>query len=169
MLYENLQIQAGELPAIEEVSFQRHPLRYRTLRLINLTIAFLVLSLAWIIPLIADAGLLITLSIAGGWLLLLAGFLVEELKGFLIRGYALREHDISYKHGFFRFSLTTVPFNRIQHSEISHGPIARLFRLATLKIYTAGGSSSDLKIAGLDPENAKKLRDYITKVTSSYE
>jgi hypothetical protein len=37
------------------------------------------------------------------------------------------------------------------------------------RVYTAGNSASDLKLAGLDPEDAKKLRDYIAKVSGRYE
>jgi|GEM_PF-6009490 len=41
------------------------------------------------------------------------------------------------------------------------GPIERMFGLSKLKIFTAGGASSDLKIPGLLPETANKLKDYI--------
>ncbi len=168
MLYQNLEIAPDELPAIEEVQFNRHPLRYRTLRLIDLFIVMTLLASAWVIPLLKDVRTAIWVGLAIAWGLIFLLFLIEEIKGFRIRGYALREHDITYQKGYFLYSLATIPFNRVQHSEISRGPIARLFRLTTLRIYTAGGATSDLSIGGLEPEEATRLRDHIAKSTSGH-
>jgi uncharacterized protein len=43
------------------------------------------------------------------------------------------------------------------------GPIGKTFNISALKIYTAGGSSSDLTIGGLPPEEAQRLKDFITQ------
>lgn len=83
--------------------------------------------------------------------------------GFPKRGYILRERDITYSKGWLFHSVTTIPFNRIQHSDVSQGPIERKFKLSTLKIYTAGGSSSDLSIPGLEAGEAQILREFISK------
>jgi membrane protein YdbS with pleckstrin-like domain len=58
-------------------------------------------------------------------------------------------------------SVTAVPFNRIQHVESSNTPLDRKYDLATLQLFTAGGSSGDLKINGLDIEIAENLRIFI--------
>ena len=76
-------------------------------------------------------------------------------------GYALRERDMVYRHGVIFRKVTTVPFNRIQHVEVSHGPIDRRFGIGTLKLYTAGGSGGDLSVGGLPTETAERLRDFI--------
>jgi membrane protein YdbS with pleckstrin-like domain len=57
---------------------------------------------------------------------------------------------------------------RIQHSEVTRGPLQRLFELATVKIYTAGGQQSDLSIPGLTPDEAYKVRDYINKLVREH-
>jgi membrane protein YdbS with pleckstrin-like domain len=54
-----------------------------------------------------------------------------------------------------------LPFNRVQHAEVSNGPLQRKYGLATLKFFTAGGSSVDLKIDGLHKERAEKMRSFI--------
>jgi uncharacterized protein len=41
--------------------------------------------------------------------------------------------------------------------------LERLFEMSSLRIYTAGGSSSDLSIPGLKPDQALKMRSYILK------
>ncbi|MFW5762007.1 MAG: PH domain-containing protein, partial [Cyclobacteriaceae bacterium] len=49
------------------------------------------------------------------------------------------------------------------------GPLNRLFKLTTLKIYTAGGSTSDLNIPGLEYDDAQKLREYIAEKSSKHD
>ena len=103
------------------------------------------------------------------WTVLLVLLLVLDIKGFPVKGYAIRSKDISYKSGLIFFTQSSIPFNRIQHCEISQGPLGKLFDLAAVRIYTAGGGSSDMVIRGLKLERAQKLRDYITQLSSEYE
>ena len=85
--------------------------------------------------------------------------------GFFKKSYAVREKDIIYNSGLFWTSSIAIPFNRVQHCEVSIGPIDRMFGLSELKIFTAGGSSSDLKIEGLKPETSNRLKDFIVNKT----
>ena len=83
------------------------------------------------------------------------------------RGLAVREHDILYKRGLIWRTVTIIPFNRIQHIESHRGPIERKLGLATLKIYTAGGASSDIAMSGLTAHRASQLRELILTKTSA--
>ncbi len=173
MLLENLQLSLDDIPSLKDVEYQGHPKDYRDQRLISLMIFMLVLSAAWIIPLIsyftARVPAKVSLIIFGIWTLILIISLIAEIKGFMKRGYALREHDITYRKGYFFHSQTTVPFNRIQHSETSQGPFSRAFNIMSLKIFTAGGAASDLRIRGLRPEEAERLKDFITEIAAKHE
>lgn len=167
MLIENLRIDPQELPELEETSFERLAGDYLWLRLTITGLLFFVLAgvgvvlsftakvpwLHWLIP----------------WAVLLIIRTVLEVLGFGIKGYAIRTQDVSYKSGLIFFSMTSVPFNRIQHCEMVQGPIARLFDLAAVRIYTAGGSTSDITIHGLHKERAQRLRDYVTRLSTQYE
>ena len=53
----------------------------------------------------------------------------------------------------------TVPRSRIQHTEVTQGPLQRRFGLATLTLYTAGERFADLAVAGLADTVARELRD----------
>jgi membrane protein YdbS with pleckstrin-like domain len=77
------------------------------------------------------------------------------------KAYAVRERDLLYRSGVFWRSLGAVPFNRIQHVETESTPLDRRFGLATLKLYTAGGTAGDLKIHGLPAEDAERLRVFV--------
>jgi membrane protein YdbS with pleckstrin-like domain len=83
------------------------------------------------------------------------------IKRVRVKSMAMREHDIAYCSGLFWRKTVMLAFNRIQHIEVSSGPLQRRFGLASLKFFTAGGSSVDLKIDGLKRGRAEQLREYI--------
>jgi len=169
--FTNTQIESYSLPSVRNVDFQGLEHDYFKVSLIGVGIFAIVLFLiATILRLGPAAELgnfakyiyLIPLVI-----ILLNLFLV--VKGFKQKAYALREHDILYKRGYIWRSQTVVPFNRVQHCEVDQGPIERLFNISKLKIFTAGGSSSDIAIPGLKPETAHSLKDFIMRKTPSDE
>lgn len=167
MLYENLEIAPEDLPQVMDLDFNSHPKRYLRFRLLMMSILFLLLLTPVIIVGLSGNSMLGGI-LASVWLLLLVLRILFEFKAFPFRGYLVRDKDISYRAGLLFREVTTVPYNRIQHSEVSHGPIARMMKLATLKIYTAGGSSSDLAIHGLDPAEAEKLKEWLTEKTANH-
>lgn len=89
--------------------------------------------------------------------------------GFSRKGYLVREKDISFKKGLIFYKQTTVPFNRIQHVEINQGVLAKIFKLSSVKIFTAGGTASDLSIPGLPVETAHNLKAFLSDKISEHE
>ena len=86
------------------------------------------------------------------------------------KGYALREKDVVYKSGVIWHTVTAVPFNRIQHVEKSSTPLDRRYALASLQLFTAGGSGGDLKIDGLPARTAERMRMFVLdEIGSSVE
>ncbi|MFO7721458.1 MAG: PH domain-containing protein [Gillisia sp.] len=83
--------------------------------------------------------------------------------------YAVRERDVLYRRGYIINRTTVVPFNRIQHATISRGILDKFFGIATLNIFTAGGSGSDIQIPGLEPELALRLKESLAKKISEDE
>lgn len=81
-------------------------------------------------------------------------------------GFALREKDILYRRGFIVNKITVIPFNRIQHVSTTRGILDKSFGIANLKIYTAGGSGSDISIPGLHPDLALQLKEAVSKKLS---
>lgn len=89
--------------------------------------------------------------------------------GFPKKGYLLREKDLSYRSGLLFYKLTTIPFNRIQHVEVSQNVLEKSIGLSRVKIYTAGGSVSDLAIPGLLPDKAHQIESFLLSKVSTYE
>ncbi|QKK02827.1 MAG: PH domain-containing protein [Pseudomonadota bacterium] len=77
------------------------------------------------------------------------------------RAWALREHDLVYRHGVVWRKTVILPFARIQHVEAMHGPLERYLGLMRLKCYTAGGLEADLTVKGLDAGSARRVRQYL--------
>jgi len=157
--FTNTSLKINELPQIQKASFQRLHNRYLTVSMIY--------RLAIFLPVIGFAVLnyfedipYFTEIIIGVLSVILLIFILGYFS-FFKKGYALREKDLSYKSGLIIHKITTVPLNRIQHTEVVHGPIARLFGLAFVKIYTAGGASSDMVIPGIANEEAEQIREFI--------
>ncbi len=165
MSFNNTQILTEEIPRIASLAFSKLHKDYLTVSLIRTSISAFIIILAVLIP------MMINFQELYPWLRVSAIVIVILLVGIMIwhtfrlfeyKQYALRTHDIVYRDGFIWRTITAVPFNRIQHVEVQQGPIERLFNLAKLNIYTAGGSASDLSISGLHVEVAQSLREFIS-------
>ncbi|MBO6505425.1 MAG: PH domain-containing protein [Kordiimonadaceae bacterium] len=77
------------------------------------------------------------------------------------QGYQLRDQDLHFKHGVIWHNVVSLPYIRIQHVELESGPMERIFKLATLKFFTAGGGTADMKIPGLPFATASKIRAHV--------
>lgn len=53
---------------------------------------------------------------------------------------------------------TVVPHVRIQHVDVSRGPVERALGLSSVVVYTAGSRGADVTIPGLPPERANDLQ-----------
>jgi len=112
---------------------------------------------------------LILAAIISGIVILIAYSITISILGFPKKGYLLRERDISYKNGLIYYKQISVPFNRVQHVEVSQGVLGKIFHLSSVKIYTAGGNASDLSIPGLAVADAQKLKTFISEKISHHE
>ena len=81
--------------------------------------------------------------------------------------YYLSEESFNVQAGYLFWHQTAVPLNRIQHVEVDQGPLQRFFGLASLTVFTAGTTGSDLELAGISTEQAQRLKaQLITHVVS---
>ncbi|MDK4310832.1 PH domain-containing protein [Corynebacterium accolens] len=73
-------------------------------------------------------------------------------------GYQLGEEELSLRQGLFSTQLRTARYDRTQAVDVVEPVIARLFRLAAVRVETAGGQSSAIEIAYLKKAEAESLR-----------
>lgn len=166
--FSNLQLDESALPTMAIIEYS--PLEKNLLKadviwtvlffsvgIIVLLFLQYIIAIEWLV--LYGTWILLGLILLFGLSLLLVYF------GFFKKSYAIREKDIIYNSGLFWRSSIAIPFNRVQHCEVSIGPIDRLYGLSELKIFTAGGASSDLSIQGLKPDTSNRLKDYIVNKT----
>ncbi|MDO5700232.1 MAG: PH domain-containing protein [Bowdeniella nasicola] len=76
-------------------------------------------------------------------------------------GYAEAADDLVIRRGIMFRSLTIVPYGRMQYVDVSEGPIARMFSIASIELHTAS-ASTDATLDGLPRSEASRLRDRLT-------
>jgi membrane protein YdbS with pleckstrin-like domain len=68
---------------------------------------------------------------------------------------------IEIRRGVYWRVVIHVPRSRVQHTDVSQGPVERRYGLATLVIYTAGTVYARVALAGLEHAVALRLRDLL--------
>ncbi len=158
----NETINTKELPRFEEVKFSKLEDAYWKVILINIGIFFLILGIAiglvnyFMEEFSGNLGYFITIYFT--LLILVLGF---SRLGFKKKGFAFRTHDVLFRSGIIATNTIVIPYNRIQHVALHESFISRIFGLAKVEIFTAGASSSDLEIAGIEKEEAENIKQLL--------
>ncbi|WP_316823416.1 PH domain-containing protein [Pedobacter gandavensis] len=162
--FTNENLDLSLLPTYETVAL--HQLNKKYWKVILLNIAVFMFFLGMAIYLLCY---LLKLTFAESYLLIggyvMIGILLVTIYKVSMkkRGFAIREKDLIYKSGIISISTSIVPFNRIQHITLNEGVFSRLFHLAALHIFTAGGLSGNIVIPGLDIELAHTIKQELSR------
>ncbi|MEX1033583.1 MAG: PH domain-containing protein [Cellvibrionaceae bacterium] len=161
----NPPVSIEDIRPLDEERWQGVSPRYATQLRISLVIYWLVFSaVAWLALALGTTG--------GGWhwlvVLVLAVVFTGAIAVWVPRRvrhtrYLLRLRDMHMQTGLLWRRTTSVAINRIQHLEITQGPVERLLGLSRLVLYTAGGMKSDLVLPGLITDIARRLKVQILK------
>jgi len=170
--FKNSILLPENLPEAVPEDFNGLEKRYLKIIFIRIIVFALLLAGGFISFLIISVekppGLVLILMISG-IVLLVSVISVISVLGFSKKGYLLRERDISYKTGLIYRKQISVPFNRVQHVEVSQGVLGKIFNLSSVKVYTAGGNASDLSVPGLAVNDAQKLKVFISEKISHHD
>ena len=75
--------------------------------------------------------------------------------------YVLDQQGIEIRAGVIWRTITNVPRSRVQHIDVSQGPLERSYGLGRLIIFTAGTHHSRVELPGLDHAVAFALRHHL--------
>lgn len=107
-------------------------------------------------------------TIAGGFgaLVVLQGVLatVWPAKSWRHASYRISAWGIEIRRGVWWRAVITVPRSRVQHTDVTQGPLERSFGLGTLVLYTAGTDHSKVELPGLAYSDASAIRDRLAAV-----
>lgn len=122
-------------------------------------LALVVLALVWkpvwsLIGLGAGAWVLVT-ALLTWWLWTWPG------KAYEYASYRLDADGLEIRRGVIWRSIVNVPRPRVQHTDVSQGPIERSHELSMLIVHTAGTEHAQVALPGLSRENALALRDQL--------
>jgi membrane protein YdbS with pleckstrin-like domain len=132
---------------------------------------------SWIFTSIVGVFLLFQLIVnlfGGPWRIAIAVALTIVVGG-LLAWLSHRWPEISYRHTFYRVDpqgfeirrgvfwrrTINVPKSRVQHTDVSQGPLQRKYDLGTLVIYTAGTDHAKVELQGLHHAQAMRIRDHL--------
>ncbi len=125
------------------------------------------------VPLVAGAGGLMLFGGLGPATLLLLGAGAAAYAA--LAAWSLYWPGVRYRHASYRVaerglwirrgvlwrSEISVPKSRVQHTDVSQGPLQRRFDLATLVLHTAGTQHAAVPLGGLSHAAALAIRDYL--------
>jgi membrane protein YdbS with pleckstrin-like domain len=75
--------------------------------------------------------------------------------------YTVSTEGIEIRRGVIWRVVTNVPRTRVQHTDVSQGPLERSSELGTLVIYTAGTDDASVHLPGLTHPVALRIRDHL--------
>lgn len=81
--------------------------------------------------------------------------------------YEVGEDDLAVAHGIWWRTRTFVPRARIQHVDVTAGPIARSLGLAVISVFVSGHAGAVATIPGLRTDEAERLRKVLLKLSET--
>lgn len=75
--------------------------------------------------------------------------------------YRVDSQGMEIKTGVFWRHVINVPRSRVQHTDVTQGPLQRRYGLGTLLIHTAGTEHAEVTLPGLAHETALQIRDHL--------
>lgn len=161
--FSNRPVDLSAIPQLSDDDFVPVAPNFLRVSLIGRAIFAVIVVLVAIAVLVLagdEVNRLVVGGIAGGLLLLTVLSVVLKVVEVRNIAYQVREHDLSYRNGVLIRRVQTVPFVRVQHARLVQGPIQRLFKIATLRVNSAG---PDIAIAGLSSDDASRLRALVVE------
>lgn len=157
-------------PSIADGVERQLDLRYIPLQRVVGQIVTAVLSFGGLIGLVI---FVVSSSLALSWTMLL--ILVWALASIALAWLSHRWPEVEYRHtaysvdaegmqiriGVFWRHVINVPRSRVQHTDVTQGPLQRRYGLGTLLIHTAGTQHAQVSLPGLAHETALMIRDHL--------
>lgn len=154
---------ASQLEPAGEVALEPVEPGYKTVLRVRLVMFW---SVLWAVAAVADQVFLKMTPIAGLLtlgvpIIGLAAVVVAPQRVYRRLHFRLTERLLQVVRGWLFHVDTVVPLVRVQHIDVTRGPLEKMFGVATLVVHTAGTHNSIVTLPGLAPERAAQIRDII--------
>ena len=152
---------------------ESHPLDPRFISM-QRTVGLIFVSVVTVVSIVGLSVLLWTSGDIPGWLRGLLPVLLLVLL-VILAWHAHRWPQIDFRHTSYRVDdqameirrgvfwrvVINIPRSRVQHTDVSQGPLERRYSLGTLVIYTAGTMHARVDLAGLEHGVAMRIREHL--------
>lgn len=160
--FTNNVLDISQLPKYETISLQSLRPSYWKVMLIKIALVFLIVAILAVLAVnFIDETVEYQSMICSVYAFLVIVVLFFCRLGFKKKGYAFRTHDVVFRHGVIATNTMVIPYNRVQHVALHEGLIERWFNLATVEVFTAGGTASDLAIPGIEKTQAEDIKQLL--------
>ena len=82
-------------------------------------------------------------------------------RAYSCKGYALREHDITYRSGIVFPKTVTIPFCKVQQVSIRQNPVTKMFGLYAVAIVNGAQMLVETVIPGLTRQKAEEMKSLL--------
>jgi len=156
----NHQIFPDNIDKVTDLKYELLDRKYPKIQLLNVVLRYLILMLLSLFILFTERVDLLIMAEC-----VLAAACIVNLavvpKAYAVKGYAFREHDISYRRGLLYRKVTTIPYSKVQQVSVEQDPVARLFGLYSVEVVNGAQEHSQLDIPGLTEERANQIKTFI--------
>ena len=165
MTFTNLQVDLSDLPTFENIEFNDLDPKYARLVCwvavcIEGLLAGTAITLWWLLDVPQPLHERV-MTISAITLFVLTVFPLFLFKAARAIEYSIRDHDLVLKSGLFWRKEVIQPIRRIQHVELTRGPLEKRMGLADIRLFSAGTSGATFKIPGLRLITAARIRRYV--------
>ena len=162
----NKQLNLDQIDLVDELHYEPLERKFISVQFVKVSINYLfLLILPFFLLLVEDFNYRIPILIGAECVILLAGLINLWFlpKAYSYKGYAVREHDITYRSGIIFPSTMTIPFCKIQQVSIQQNPIARIFGLYSLEVVNGAQMLTQTTIPGLSEKRANEMKSLLTE------
>ncbi len=172
-------LETDESSEEDPVDQQRQPLAPAKLRADYLghtiqTAVFAIIGLVFgVVQIVSEPSAFRLAVIGGGGLALLVLYKLgtDAFARASYRRYSYRvdESGLEIRRGVLWHSVINIPRSRVQHTDVSRGPLERFFGIASLSIHTAGTSNATVLLPGLEARRALWIRNHLLGSDEEYD
>jgi len=107
------------------------------------------------------------LALVAAWLVVAAALVYGTLRwpalAYRHTSYIVSPVGLEIRRGVLWRTVIDVPRSRVQHTDVTQGPVMRRFGLAALTVHTAGTDQAAVTLVGLSHETALRVRDVLIR------
>ena len=122
-------------------------------------------SFVAIVMLAVASGLILVVFVLPLWALAMLALAWHMVRwpaiAYRFMSYQVDDGGLEIARGVYWRTVTNIPKSRIQHTDVSQGPLERRHGLGTLMVYTAGTQHSQVKLPGLEFATAERIRAHL--------